>query len=110
VNSDLRLKSLAASCDRTLFLAERHATTQSEMSGADKEAREEVDEANEEFDEETAQNLREIDDANVEEDSPSGEITTSSQRASAEHHSMNTFHLHSPDVWENALAAILARR
>jgi predicted mannosyl-3-phosphoglycerate phosphatase (HAD superfamily) len=109
VNSDLRLKSLSAACDRTLYLAEGHATTQSEMPEADEGDQEEVDEASEEFDE-TDQNLRERDDANDEEDSSRGEIATSPQHASAEHHSANTFHLHSPDVWENALATILARR
>ncbi len=108
VNSDLRLKSLTAACDRTLFLAEGRATTQSEMSGADEEDQEEVDKASEEFDE-TDQNLRGSDDANDEDASPSGEIATS-QRLSPEHHSANTFQLQWPDVWENALAAILARR
>jgi predicted mannosyl-3-phosphoglycerate phosphatase (HAD superfamily) len=109
VNSDLPLKSLAAACDRTLFLAERHATTQSEMSEADEEGQKEVDEeaenANEEPDEEAVEGVRETDDG--EDDSP---IAASSHRSSEEHHSANTFHLQSPDVWENALAAILARR
>jgi predicted mannosyl-3-phosphoglycerate phosphatase (HAD superfamily) len=117
VNSDPRLKCLVAACDRTLFLAERHATTQSEMSEADKEDQEDVDqlvedadEADEKLDEEAVQNLRDIDNANDEQDSSSGEITASSQRSSPEHYSANTFQLQSPDVWENALAAILARR
>jgi predicted mannosyl-3-phosphoglycerate phosphatase (HAD superfamily) len=105
VSSDLRLKSLAAACDRTLFFAERHATTQSEMSGADEEDQKEVDEELENANEEPVEGVRETDDG--EDDSP---IAASSQRSSEEHHSANTFHLQSPDVWENALAAILARR
>lgn len=109
VNSDLLLKSLAAACDRTLFLAERHAATQSEMSESEEEGQNEVDgeveNADEEADQETVEVVREIDDGK--DDSP---IAASSHRSSPEHHSANTFQLHSPDVWENALAAILARR
>src|SRR5260370_1780231 len=46
VNSDLRLKSLAAACDRTLFLSERHASSRIEASDAvdDEEEQEQVDE------------------------------------------------------------------
>jgi predicted mannosyl-3-phosphoglycerate phosphatase (HAD superfamily) len=107
VNSDLRLKSLAAACDRTLFLAERHTSTQLGLSDT---ALEDQNEGDEEVDEETIQHVREVDDGNEEDDSSTSEIAASSQRPSPEHHSANTFQLHSPEVWENVLAAILARR
>jgi predicted mannosyl-3-phosphoglycerate phosphatase (HAD superfamily) len=106
VNSDLRLKSLAAACDRTLFLAERHTSTQLGLSDT---ALEDQNEGDEEVDEETIQHVREVDDGNEEDDSSTSEIAASSQRPSPEHHSANTFQLHSPEVWENVLAAILAR-
>jgi predicted mannosyl-3-phosphoglycerate phosphatase (HAD superfamily) len=105
VNSDLRLKSLAAACDRTLLLAERHAATQSEMSEADEEDQKEVDEEVENANEEPVEGVHGTDEG--EDDSS---IAASSRRSSPEHHSANTFQLQSPDVWENALAAILARR
>jgi predicted mannosyl-3-phosphoglycerate phosphatase (HAD superfamily) len=104
ISSDPRLKSLAAACDRTLFLAERHASTQFEISDADDN---EEDQKEVYVDEEADEDVR--DDVD-EDDSPTGEIATSSQRPNPEHHSANTFQLHSPDVWENILAAILARR
>ena len=104
VNSDLRLKSLATACDRTLFLAERHAATQSGMSRTAEEDQEEVDEEIENANEEPAESVAEIDDG--EDDSS----ITALQRASAEQRSANAFQLQSPDVWESALAAILSRR
>jgi predicted mannosyl-3-phosphoglycerate phosphatase (HAD superfamily) len=104
INSDPRLKSLAAACDRTLFLAERHAVTQSEMSGTAEEDQEEVDEEVENANEEPDESVGEIDDG------PDDSSITASQRASAEQNSANAFQLQSPDVWENALAAILSRR
>src|SRR6266436_897007 len=43
VNSDMRLKSLAASCDRTYFLAERHLSSQTKTSvDADQEVDDEA--------------------------------------------------------------------
>ncbi len=110
IDSDLQLKSLAAACDRTLFLAEGHVATESETSGAGEEVDEKVEQANrnnEEFEVETDQNVSEVDDD--EDDLSSGGIAAQ-ERANAQHHSANTLQLHSPDVWENALAAILARR
>ena len=104
VNSDLRLKSLATACDRTLFLAERHAATQSGMSRTAEEDQEEVDEEIENANEELDESVAEIDDG--EDDSS----ITALQRASAEQRSANAFQLQSPDVWESALAAILSRR
>jgi len=96
VNSDLRLKSLAASCDRTYFLAERHLSSQTKTS---------VD-ADQEVDDEAAEDV--LDD--VDEDDSSSSETPSSRPSNREHRSHNSFQLHSPDVWENVLAAILARR
>jgi predicted mannosyl-3-phosphoglycerate phosphatase (HAD superfamily) len=108
-NSDLRLKSVAAACDRTFFLAERQAATQLGVSNTNEEDQEEADEEAEgELNEETERDVREIDDD--EDASSTGEIAASSQPTSPEHHSANTFQLHSPDVWENVLAAILSRR
>ncbi len=96
VNSDMRLKSLAASCDRTYFLAERHLSSQTKTS---------VD-ADQEVDDEAAEDV--LDD--VDEDDSSSSETPSSRPSNREHRSHNSFQLHSPDVWENVLAAILARR
>src|ERR1700739_648639 len=62
LNSDLQLKSLAAACDRTLFLAERHAATQSEMSGTAEEHQEEAAEEVENATEEPDESAAEIDD------------------------------------------------
>jgi len=88
VNSDPRLKSLAAACDRTLFLAERHASSQIEASDTDEDVRRGADE----------------------DDSSSSETATSSRGSNPEHHSHNSFQLHSPDVWESVLASLLTRR
>src|ERR1700756_549924 len=87
VNSDLRLKSLATACDRTLFLAERHAATQSGMSRTAEEDQEEVDEEIENANEELDESVAEIDDG--EDDSS----ITALQRASAEQRSANAFQL-----------------
>jgi predicted mannosyl-3-phosphoglycerate phosphatase (HAD superfamily) len=115
VNSDLRLKSLAAACDRTLFLVERHSSSPIEPSDADEDDEEEVGEqihehGEEDKNHEAAENVPDIDDAADEDESSTGEIAGSSRHSTSEHHSHNSFQLHSPDVWENVLATILARR
>jgi predicted mannosyl-3-phosphoglycerate phosphatase (HAD superfamily) len=115
VNSDLRLKSLAASCDRTLFLAERHASSQIEPSDADEDDEEQVGEqihedGDEDKDHEAGENVPDIDDAANKDDLSTSETAPSSKRSSSEHHSHNSFQLHSPEVWENVLAAILSHR
>jgi len=110
VNSDLRLKSLAAACDRTLFLSERHASSRIEASDAvgDEEEQEQVDE---ELKREFAHEAdKEVGDDGDEDDSSASEIAAASQAANPERHSRNSFQLHSPDVWENVLAAVLSRR
>jgi predicted mannosyl-3-phosphoglycerate phosphatase (HAD superfamily) len=110
VNSDLRLKSLAAACDRTLFLSERHASSRIEASDAvgDEEEQEQIDEK---LEREVAREAdREVGDDGEEDDSSASEIAAASQAANPERHSRNSFQLHSPDVWENVLAAILSRR
>jgi predicted mannosyl-3-phosphoglycerate phosphatase (HAD superfamily) len=110
VNSDLRLKSLAAACDRTLFLAERHASSRIEASDAvdDEEEQEQVDE---ELEQEVAHEAdKEVADDQDEDDSSTSETAAASLAASPERHSRNSFQLHSPDVWQNVLAAILSRR
>jgi predicted mannosyl-3-phosphoglycerate phosphatase (HAD superfamily) len=116
VNSDTRLKSLAAACDRTLFLAERSATTEKASNASkDLEDQQEVDgELDEEVDEQEVdrdadEETRDFDDATDEDDSSAGEIAAASRRSNPEHHSHNSFQLHSPDVWESVLATILAR-
>jgi predicted mannosyl-3-phosphoglycerate phosphatase (HAD superfamily) len=122
VNSDPRLKSLAAACDRTLFLAERRAPSRIEPSDADEdkqEFEEEVDEAmdleagedgDEKKDLEAKEEVRDIDDATDETYSSTSEIAPLPRRSISQHPSHNLFQLHSPDVWENVLAAILERR
>jgi predicted mannosyl-3-phosphoglycerate phosphatase (HAD superfamily) len=119
VSSDLRLKSLAASCDRTLYLAERRSSSKIEPSDADEEEIGERIEEDEDKDHEADEDLghdayeyvRDIADDADEANSSTGETATSSQHSTSEHHSShNSFPLQSPDVWENVLATILARR
>jgi hypothetical protein len=91
VNSDMRLKSLAAACDRTIFLAERQPSSDSQNldSVGDLEEADEVEE--------------------VEHNSP-GEIYIPASPENPERHSANSFPLHSPDLWESVLASLLTRR
>jgi predicted mannosyl-3-phosphoglycerate phosphatase (HAD superfamily) len=122
VNSEPWLKSLAASCDRTLFLAERRAHSQIEPSDAEEDNEEEVVEQIEEDDlrdepdvhkdyklSENVSEVAEVADA-ADDNSSIGEIAASPRRSTSGRHSHNSFYLHSPDVWENVLATILVRR
>jgi hypothetical protein len=92
VNSDLRLKSLAAACDRTIFLAEREPSSDSENldSVGDPEEADEV--------------------AEVDEHDSTGEIPIPASQENPERHSANSFPLHSPELWESVLASLLTRR
>ena len=117
VNSDPRLKSLAAACDRTLFLAERHAPSRIEPSDADEDKQEfeAMDlEAHEDGDKNknlaAKEEVRDINDATDEAYSSTSDIASSPRRSISQHPSYNLFQLHSPDVWENVLAAILEHR
>ena len=88
-NSDMRLKSLAAACDRTIFLAERQPSSDSQNldSVGDLEEADEVDEHD-----------------------STGEIHIPASPENPERHSANSFPLHSPDLWESVLASLLTRR
>jgi hypothetical protein len=92
VNSDMRLKSLAAACDRTIFLAEREPSSDSQNldSAGDLEEADEV--------------------AEVDEHDSTGEILIPASPENPERHSANSFPLHSPGLWESVLASLLARR
>jgi predicted mannosyl-3-phosphoglycerate phosphatase (HAD superfamily) len=92
VNSDMRLKSLAAACDRTIFLAERQPSSDSQNldSVGDLEEADEVEE--------------------VDEHDSTREIHIPASPESPERHSANSFPLHSPDLWESVLASLLTRR
>ncbi len=100
VDSDLRLKSLAAACDRTLFLAERHVASQIEAS-------DDEDDDEEEADNEADKDVRGGAD---EDDSSTSETATSSRDSNPGRYSYSSFQLHSPDVWESVLASLLTRR
>jgi predicted mannosyl-3-phosphoglycerate phosphatase (HAD superfamily) len=78
---DLRIKALTASCDRTLLLTARQPAARVAQP-------EEVD-----------------DDDSCESDQP-----IPAETASQESRAQDSFHLHSPGVWENVLTAILSRR
>jgi predicted mannosyl-3-phosphoglycerate phosphatase (HAD superfamily) len=80
MSSDARLKAVSAACDRTLLLTERQS------GGHTVTAREPNDDADEAAQSESAM----------------GSLQDTG--------SQNAFHLHSPDVWETVLAAILTRR
>jgi predicted mannosyl-3-phosphoglycerate phosphatase (HAD superfamily) len=110
VNSDLRLKSLAASCDRTFFLAERHTSSKIEASDADEH--EDHEEVGEEVDDEEVDHEadKEVADNADEDDSSTVANVAASRHSPPEHHSRNSFQLHSPEVWESVLATILSRR
>ena len=92
VNSDMRLKSLAAACDRTIFLAERQPSSDSQNLDSldDLEEADEVEE--------------------VDEHDSTGEIHIPASPENPEPHSANSFPLHSPDLWESVLASLLTRR
>ena len=92
VNSDMRLKSLAAACDRTIFLAGREPSSDSQNldSAGDLEEADEV--------------------AEVDEHDSTGEIHIPASPENPERHSANSFPLHSPGLWESVLASLLARR
>jgi predicted mannosyl-3-phosphoglycerate phosphatase (HAD superfamily) len=110
VNFDLRLKSLAAACDRTLFLSERRRSPRIEASDA-VDDEEEQEQADEELEREAGHEAdKEVGDDGDEDDSSTNETAAASQAANPERHSRKSFQLHSPDVWENVLAAILSRR
>ena len=79
-SGDARLKALSAACDRTLLFTERKAVDRNA-------AAEEPDHDSAE----AAKSAHEIDEA---------------QKGRTQ----NAFYLHSPDVWESVLAAILTRR
>jgi len=113
VNSDLRLKSLAASCDRTFFLEERHTSSKIEASDADEDKDDEVrEEIGEEVDDEEAGHEADKDagDDADENHSSTVENIAWSRHSAPEHHSRNSLQLHSPEVWETVLATILSRR
>jgi len=80
IRSDPRLKSVAASCDRTLLLTERQRTSDSESPPKGY-----GDQSN----------------------AAMAGLGPPSARA---HDGQNSFYLHSPDVWEEVLAAILSRK
>jgi predicted mannosyl-3-phosphoglycerate phosphatase (HAD superfamily) len=98
LDSDPRLKALLSSCDRTLLLTERRDGSASgssdddadDDSGGDDSGREDSGDSS------AAASLP----------TPSSLRSSSSRKITA----ANTFHLHSPDLWESALAAILARK
>ena len=80
IRSDPRLKSVAASCDRTLLLTERQRTSESELAS-------------------------EVDDDQS--DVAMAGVGAPSRRA---HNGQNSFSLHSPGVWDDVLAVILSRK
>jgi len=80
IRSGPRLKSVAASCDRTLLLTERQPTSESELPSV-------------------------VDDDHSEE-AVAG-VGPLSRRA---HNGENSFYLHSPGVWDDVLAVILSRK
>jgi predicted mannosyl-3-phosphoglycerate phosphatase (HAD superfamily) len=86
VRSDARLKSLSASCDRLMLLAERAAGTERpQVSELEREP---------EFAGEVLAH----------------EIAVESQQAAHEQPPYDSFYLHSQNVWENVLGAILSRK
>lgn len=84
INADPRLKSLVASCDRTLFLTERQVASDLNRSAVS------------------------IDDSAN--DPREATVANSTGQLDSSHHLGNSFYLHAPDVWERLLEAILARR
>jgi predicted mannosyl-3-phosphoglycerate phosphatase (HAD superfamily) len=80
INADARLKSLVASCDRTVFLSERQSAPAHESATAS------------------------------EADCTDVAASVSSASSEREQRSHTPFHLHSPNVWESVLATILTRR
>jgi predicted mannosyl-3-phosphoglycerate phosphatase (HAD superfamily) len=80
IRSDPRLKSVAASCDRTLLLTERQRTS-------DRESPPKGDG-----------------------DQSNAAMAGVGPLLARAHDGQNSFYLHSPDVWEEVLAAILSRK
>jgi predicted mannosyl-3-phosphoglycerate phosphatase (HAD superfamily) len=90
IDSDLKLRSLIASCDRTLLLTERHSGSAHDID----------DDAG--------------DDSGHHDPGDSDSFTTENTPASTPPNrkiaSASIYPLHSPDVWESVLATILARK
>ncbi len=80
IRSDPRLKSVAASCDRTLLLTERQRTSDSESP------------------------------PKGDGDQSNAAMAGVGPPLARAHDGQNSFYLHSPDVWEEVLAAILSRK
>lgn len=80
IRSDPRLKSVAASCDRTLLLTERQRSSDSESP------------------------------PKGDGDQSNAAMAGVGPPLARAHDGQNSFYLHSPDVWEEVLAAILSRK
>jgi len=80
IRSHGQLDSIAASCDRTLLLKGRQRSPETESA------------------------------SEVVDDDAKAPNTAEGPPSAREHRGQTSFHLHSPDVWENVLAAILSRR
>ena len=93
IDSDLQLRSLLASCDRTLLLAERDGGSVHDID----------DDAGDDNSDHGASG----DSAFTTENASPSPASTPPNRKIA---SANLYSLHSPDVWEGVLATILARK
>jgi predicted mannosyl-3-phosphoglycerate phosphatase (HAD superfamily) len=107
INSDLRIKSIAASCDRTLLVTDRRASPQIAASDSGEEDQPDQVVVDVTADDRTKEAAGE---SSTQVNSSVLETETLSQGSNLERHSLNFFSLRSPDVWENVLAQLMARR
>jgi len=97
IDSDSRLRSLTTSCDRTLVLAERNNDSVPDIhAGASDDGSSDGDSDGQDSADSFATKNR--------------PAPPTSSRPNRSISSANIFSLHSPEVWENVLATILARK